>query len=120
MTGGRGPRGLLPREEEEFLSKCFFPAAARRGAGIFGGAILKEIRVLHAIKHIIHPREWIAPDVINGVQTELPKSSVRNVPDVFFNIFGFQSLDATHLKGEFDERILMVDDGRGGDIKVLL
>ena len=52
---GREPGGLLPREEEGLFER-FSPAAARGGAGIFGGAVFKEIRMLHAVEHFVHPR----------------------------------------------------------------
>ena len=56
---------FLGRKKDLF--ERFFPAATRRGAGIFCGAIFEEIRVLYTIEHLVHPRQRIAVDMMNWI-----------------------------------------------------
>ena len=69
LRPGEGAQGGCFLGRKKDLFERFFPAATRRGAGIFCGAIFKEIRVLYTIEHLVHPRQWIAVNMMDRVKT---------------------------------------------------
>ena len=64
---GEGAQGGCFLGRKKDLFKRFFPAATRRGAGIFCSAIFEEIRVLYTIEHLVHPRQRIAVDMMDRI-----------------------------------------------------
>ena len=71
LTNDRGKgaqRGCFLGRKKDLFER-FFPAATRRGAGIFCCPIFEEIRVLYTIEHLVHPRQRIAVDMMDRIKT---------------------------------------------------
>ena len=64
---GEGAQGGCFLGRKKDLFERFFPAATRRGAGIFCCPIFEEIRVLYTIEHLVHPRQRIAVDMMDRI-----------------------------------------------------
>ena len=69
------------------------------------------------VQHLIQPRQRIADDVKQRIQTQLHQPPVGDVADVLLDLPGGQSLNRTLLEREIDERVLVLNDRGAGQIE---
>src|SRR5690348_6193043 len=72
LGGGAGKRSVL-------VGKRLLPRAGGRGLAVFGGAVLKEVGVLHRVQHLVEPRQRVLGNVVERVEPELGQAAVGDV-----------------------------------------